>query len=293
MPQRSVFLKSALLPRRRSVANQEATPMRFSYMLVDPIADLNELSRRMAVIRELGYHGIELTGTYPLGLAVEDVADLSRRHSLPVVSVLSGWSYAHEGLCLSVADPAIRKRAKERLVDYVRIAAKLNALVVVGLMRGFRKDEPDEAKAIERIVEALSYVAQTAEQEGVTVVNEPVNHLQVGFIHTAREASAVADRVGSPNIGYMLDTIHMNIEERSVIDTIRDHGARARHFHLCETHGGRFGTGGLDFPGVLATLRTSGYGGYTSLKIYRGDDWETGARASAEFLRGCGASFRS
>ncbi len=262
--------------------------MKISYMMYDPVPDLGELSRRMAVIAALGYRGIELVGTHPFGYEIDDLAALVEKHHLPVVSFLSGWSYAHEGLCLSSPDATVRARAADRIGDYVRQAAKLRALIVVGLMQGLRSDEPDEAKANARIVEGLKKVARVAEEVNVSVVIEPVNHLQVGFNHTAGEAAALVDRVGSPALSYMLDTIHMNIEERSILDTIREHGPRIRHFHLCETNGGPFGTGSLDFPRVLAALRESGYDRFISLKIYRKMTWEESARASAEFLKNMG-----
>jgi D-psicose/D-tagatose/L-ribulose 3-epimerase len=90
----------------------------------------------------------------------------------------------------------------------------------------------------------------------------------------------------------MLDTIHLNIEERSALDAIRRHGPRIRHFHLCETNDGPYGTGNLDFPAVLAALRISGYDRYASVKIYRKAPWEEAARAAAAFLRRCGVALR-
>src|SRR5207253_9396635 len=114
-----------------------------------------------------------------------------------------------------------------------------------------RSDEPDEPKANDRIADCLRQVTARAEDRGVTLVLEPVNHQQVGFNNTAGEAAAMVERVGSPAMGYMLDTIHMNIEERSLLGAIREHGPRIQHFHLCETNGGLFGTGNLDFPKVL------------------------------------------
>lgn len=262
--------------------------MKISFMMIDPVNDLEELSRRMAVIAALGYSGIELVATHPLGYRIEDLAALAMKHRLPIVSLLSGWSYANEKLCLASPDPAVRSRAADRIADYVRAAAAVNALVVVGLMQGLRTDEPDGATANDRIVECLNRVARVAEEQSVRVVIEPVNHLQVGFNHTAAEAAALVDRVGSPALGYMLDTIHMNIEERSILDTIRSHGRRIGHFHLCDTNGGPFGTGGLDFPGVLAALHDSGYERFVSLKIYRGAAWDDAAKASAQFLQRLG-----
>lgn len=78
------------------------------------------------------------------------------------------------------------------------------------------------------------------------IVIEPVNHLQVGFNHTAAEVADLIAGIDSPAVTLMLDTIHMNIEERSMLDTIRDHGRRLGHFHLADSNGGLFGTGHLD-----------------------------------------------
>jgi 5-keto-L-gluconate epimerase len=262
--------------------------MRLSYLMYEAVPSLPELARRMERLAALGYQGVELVATHPLGYAVEDLAALARSHRLPVVSLLSGWSYANEGLCLSSPDAAIRARAVERLIGYVGLAGRLGAIVVVGLMQGLRTDEPDERKANARIEECLRQVARVAEQPRVPVVIEPVNHLQVGFNHTAGEAAALVRRINSPALGYMLDTIHMNIEERSVLGTIREHGSRIRHFHLCETNGGPFGTGNLDFAGVIAALKDAAYGHFVSVKIYRHLGWEEAARSAAEFLRSYG-----
>src|SRR4051812_14977426 len=106
---------------------EERPRMKICYMMYDPVPDLDELSRRMAVVAALGYHGIELVGTHPLGYEVDDLARLSERHGLPVVSMLSGWSYAGEGLCLASPDAGVRARAADRIGDYVRKAARLRA----------------------------------------------------------------------------------------------------------------------------------------------------------------------
>lgn len=101
--------------------------MKITYLMCDPVPYLAELDRRMAIVAALGYQGIELVATHPLGYSTEDVAALSQRHRLPVVSLLSGWSYAKEGLCLCSRDAAVRQRAVERLEEYSRHASTLQA----------------------------------------------------------------------------------------------------------------------------------------------------------------------
>ena len=259
--------------------------MKLSFIFYEPIPDLSELDLRMARIASLGYQGIELTACHPMPYTIDEVLALTRKHRLPVVSLLSGWSYANENLCLSSPRTEVRQRAVDRLIEYTGHAARLGAVLVVGLMQGLRTDESDESEANRRIAAGLRAVADAAVERATTVVLEPVNHLQVGFNHSAAEAAAMVERVGSPALSYMLDTIHLNIEERSVLETIRAHGRRIRHFHLCETNGGQFGTGNLEFPRVLQTLADSGYSHFASVKIYRNADWEDAARGAMAFLR--------
>ena len=161
----------------------------------------------------------------------------------------------------------------------------MEAIVVVGLLQGLRSDETNATIAGERIAAALAQVVAVAERRGVPLVIEPVNHLQVGFNHTAAEVVALVDRIGSPATGLMLDTLHMNIEERSIVNTIRQHGGRIRHFHLCESNGGPFGSGNLDFPAILDALDESGYAHNVSVKIYNRATWQDAAHSAIEFLR--------
>jgi sugar phosphate isomerase/epimerase len=253
------------------------------------VPELSELDRRMGRIAGLGYQGIELTASHPMPYPVEEIVALTRKHRLPVVSFLSGWSYANEGLCLASPQADVRQRAVDRLIEYTGLAGQLGAVLVVGLMQGLRTDEPDEAEANPRIAACLRPVAEAAAARGTTVVLEPVNHLQVGFNHTAAEAAALVERVGSPGLSYMLDTIHLNIEERSLLGIIREHGRRIRHFHLCETNGGPFGTGNLAFRDVFGALAEVEYAHFASVKIYRKVDWEEAAASAMSFMREHGA----
>ncbi len=259
--------------------------MKLSFLFYEPIPELNELARRMAYLKSLGYQGVELSASYPPPYSAEELAAVSRELDLPVVSFLSGWSYPHEKLCLASPDADVRRRATERLRTYLDYATPLNALVVIGLMQGLRSDEPDSARAVPRIVECLKSAGDHAASIGGSLVLEPVNHLQVGFHHSAAEAKSLVAQVESPGLGYMLDTIHLHIEERSVTQAILDHGQAIRHFHLCESNGGPFGTGAIVFPAVLHSLRASGYSRYVSVKIYRHLKWAEAARSAAEFLR--------
>jgi D-psicose/D-tagatose/L-ribulose 3-epimerase len=59
----------------------------------------------------------------------------------------------------------------------------------------------------------------------------------------------------------MLDTFHMNIEERSLGDALRAAGSRLCHVHTCENDRGAPGSGHVPWSEVAQALRDINYNG--------------------------------
>ena len=260
---------------------------RFSFMVIDTATVLaDEATTRgcFELIGSCGYAGIELNITRPVLEQQDLLASLAAAHELAIPSFLTGTAYA-EGLCLCSPDEAARHGAVQRLIEYLDLAARFDAILVVGLLQGLARDEPDTATAHDRIVTCLREVTTIAADRGVDLVMEPVNHLQVGFNNSVAEVRQLVSDVGSAALKPMVDTIHMNIEDQSITEPIRDCGADLRHVHLCESNGGPFGSGHIDFGAVLDTLDEIGYDGFASAKVYRKSTLDAAARSSIEFLR--------
>jgi sugar phosphate isomerase/epimerase len=259
---------------------------RYSFIIVDRLAELDEhtLSSRLRLLADLGYQGAEFQLAHPLGFDLDLLERLLGECGLVVPSFLTGEAYA-DGLRLCSPDPNVRKATVDRLIGYLPTVKRFNAIMVVGLLQGRHSDEPNFELAVARIEDGLKRVADAAEKAGVDVVIEPVNHLQVGFHNSVGEVRELIARVGSRALRPMVDTVHMNIEENSLTDPIRDCGASLRHVHLCESHGGRLGTGRVDFPAVLATLMQIGYREWCSIKVYRRLTFRHAAETSINFLR--------
>lgn len=259
----------------------------FSYILVDrpdSFGSLEAFADVLRRIKDLGYHGVEFNLVRPHGFDVDDLLRLTQAMDFPVVSFLTGANYFSEGLCLSSPEAAIRQAAVERLREYTETAARFGAILVVGQMQGFLTDEPDRKVGESRIEEGMKRVAEAAEKHGTTIAFEPVNHLQAGFHNTLADVMALAGRIGSARLRPMLDTFHLNVEEKSCIEPIHRLGREMAHFHLCESNGGLAGSGHLDFPAVLGALDRVGYAGCISVKVYR-HPWEVGAEFMIGFLR--------
>ena len=259
---------------------------KLSYIVVEQPASFGSFDNFAAAlgrIKELGYQGVELNMVRPAGFDIDELAELAKSLELPVVSFMTGANYFGEGLCLSSPDTQNRRRAVERLQAYTAVAGRLGAILVIGQMQGFSSDEPDRELAEARIEECLHGVMEAAERNGVAVVLEPVNHLQAGFNNTLSQVTALVERIGSPNLKPMLDTFHINIEEKSMTEPIERIGANVGHFHLCETNGGAPGSGHLDFKAVFAALDAVGYAGWVSVKNYR-QPWNVAAETAMQHL---------
>ena len=259
---------------------------RLSYIVMDAPAEVEAgvgFPTILSTLRDAGYEGIELNIAKPLGFDVDNLAKNLAAHDMALPSFLTGAAYG-DGLCLSSPDIDVRKRTIERLVSYVDVAARFNSILVVGLLQGFRTDEPDPKIANLRISDCLREVAGPAGAAGVDIVMEPVNHLQVGFNNSVAEILALIAQIGSPFVRPMVDTIHMNIEDRSLTQPIRDLGPQLRHVHLCESNGGSFGTGNIDFAPVLQALDDIDYAHFASVKVYRGKSLKENAQQAVAHL---------
>jgi sugar phosphate isomerase/epimerase len=264
--------------------------IQLSYIVLPRLSTFDgsdQFKRVLDLLQTCGYDGVELNITEPLGIDPDKLLRLVHDAGLSVPSFLTGEAYS-DGLCLSSPDATVRARTVERLIGYVDVVRPFDAILVVGLLQGQRRDESDPAVANERIVDCLKSVAEVAGGKGVEIVIEPVNHLQVGFNHTVAEVRSLIAAIGSTAVRPMVDTIHMNIEERSLTQPILDCGRSLRHVHLCESNAGEFGTGHVDFAAVGRALQETDYEGFASVKVYRHADFETAARSSIEHLRRIG-----
>ena len=144
-------------------------------------------------------------------------------------------------------------------------------------------------------------IVKTAENYGVTYCVEAVNRFEGCVINTAQEALDYVKDIDSPNIGVLLDTYHMNIEECSIGDAIRLVGDKLTSFHTGENNRMAPGRGHLDWDeifGALADIHYTGrivsepfvmMGGEVGrdIKVWRNlvdDTTESGIDAEAIFL---------
>lgn len=160
---------------------------------------------------------------------------------------------------LSHEDPALRRIGIEYVQQCVDLAAAIGAPHFVGPIYSAvgktRMLEPAERRAQHELaVESLKHLAAYAGERHVKLAVEPLNRFETDLVNTTEQALELVDRVGAANVGVLLDTFHMNIDEKSIGDAIRLAGDRLIQVHTCENDRGTPGTGHFPWRDLFDAL---------------------------------------
>jgi D-psicose/D-tagatose/L-ribulose 3-epimerase len=173
--------------------------------------------------------------------------------------------------------------------DYARACidavAALGGTVVAGPLytpvgKTWRTDIAERHALLDRLIEGLKPVVDYAGERGVTLGIEPLNRFETSVLNTAAQAMEVVDRLDSPAAGVLLDTFHMNIEEKDQAAAIRLVGDKLVHFHACGCDRGAPGDDHIAWEAIAAALHDTGYDGAIVIESFTPDN-QTIARAAA------------
>jgi len=246
------------------------------------LAFKGNLEENTGLIKSLGYNGIELTVRDPKLLDIPKVKALTVDQGFPVSAIGTGQAYGEEGLSFSDPNPGIRRQAIDRIKSQIELARELNSLVIIGLIRGIVGDDMDREQANQWILEALEECATY--NPDVRLAIEPCNRYEANTINTAGEGLAVVNTLGLDNVGLLLDSFHMNIEEPDIYKSIATTGQNIFHFHIADSNRWYPGAGHLDFPKIVEQLKAVNYKGFLSAEILPCPDGNTSAQKTIQYM---------
>ncbi len=232
--------------------------------------------RLVPLIKEMGFSGFEIAMFDPADLAVEDIRRAFETCDLEctVCAILPA------GVNPISPDAAVRKTSVQHLVRCIETASALGAKLLGGPLYapiGYLPEHRPTKDEWSWAVDAFQSVCDVLDSCDVTISIEPVNRSETFFVRTAREARSLCDAIGHPRFGVTIDTFHANIEERNIPEALTSIGPRLRHIHASENDRGPLGKGHVDFPGIVAALKTIGYNGYLMIEGFGYSPQETNA----------------
>lgn len=217
-------------------------------------------------VAELGYDAVELHIRDPHAVDADEIEGLLNRYRLPVPTIGTGQAYGEEGLSFADPDPAVRRKAVQRIRDQIDLASRLSIpRVTIGLIRGTVRPGADseEAEGWVRgcMAECLDH------NPAITLVLEPINRYETSLYNDTASAKEVIDRIGRPNLKMLIDTFHMNIEEPDMVQSIFHVREYVSHVHFADSNRWPPGCGHIDFKKILHALRKIRYEGVICAEI--------------------------
>lgn len=265
--------------------------MKFSYQIGTPDlkishgvtcmqGDFRENIQRLA---SYGYDSIEIMTTYPKSVDWEWVkACLDERHM--GVSLICSGELGLLGYTISHPDDAVREQSLKRIEELIDLAAFFEVGINIGNTKGRYIDHVPKAVVYERAADGLRRLCDYAAPKNVTIAVETGAFVYINFLNTCAEAAEMIQAVGRDNLGIMLDLWHLYIEEKSVVEAIKEYAPMCYHVHLADSNRMYPGAGNFDYAGIINTFHESGYNGAFSVEVRQVPDSHTAAREAARTL---------
>lgn len=241
-----------------------------SFVLASPFSDKDLAT--FSVVRDMGYNLVEV--------CVEDLSRLTPARVRDAAD-LAGLALSIGGAFgptrdLSHESVGGRRAGLDYLLECIGFAGAVGASVVSGPMYsavGKARSLPPEERARQRswAVDGMRVAADVAGQHGVSLAVEPLNRFETDLVNTVEQGVELCELIDRDNVGLVLDTFHMNIEEKDMPTAIRAAGPLILNFQASENDRGTCGSGHLPWRAILTTLAEVDYRGPVVVESFRPD----------------------
>ena len=254
---------------------------RFAANLSMLFAELPFLDR-FAAAAQAGFGGVEYLFPYTFDRA--RLVDLlgENRLTQALFNLPAGdWAAGDRGIaCL----PERRNEFQDGVGLALEFAAALNCRQL-NCLAGIPTAGVGPELARQTLVENLKFAAAALARQNVRLLMEPLNTRDVPgfFVNRSRDALAIMDDVGSPNLWLQFDIYHMQVMEGDLATSIGKSIKRISHFQIADNPGRHEpGTGEINYPFLFSFIDRLGYEGWIGCEYKPATTTEAGLRWFAD-----------
>ncbi|WP_297337717.1 sugar phosphate isomerase/epimerase family protein [Algoriphagus sp.] len=220
-------------------------------------------------IKEYGYDAVEIPVEDPGLIHSTEVKKALADHGLEAV-ICGAFGPSRD---LTHEDPSFHQTCFDYLDQCFAIAAELGTGFVAGPMYsavGKARLVSVEQKKVEwnRAVSNLRKVCQRAREHGLEIAIETLNRFETDLINTSEELMQLIIDINEPEAKALLDGFHLNIEEPSIEQAIRNVGSKLIHVQVSENYRGTPGTGQTNWDAWKRGLEAVNYSGTISIESF-------------------------
>ncbi len=266
--------------------------MKFGFVIQGPEVELGPLAlmsgsfeEKLQKAHQWGYDGIELMVRDPALVDWEKLKSGVASAGLEIPQIVTGELYGADGLCLVTDNEKIRLACHDRVRKVIDLAEYLKTMVNMGRLRGRLDFLNGDKDPLATAHQYLQPIFRYALDKGVRITLEPLNRYESDFINSASDAIKFITDGGYENVGIMLDTFHMNIEEQTFEKGFHTAGDKLWHVHIADSNRRFPGSGHIDFSHTFNTLQEMNYSAYISAELLPLPDPDTAAKETIQFLK--------
>jgi sugar phosphate isomerase/epimerase len=240
-----------------------------------PFVFWDDLDAACRQAKELAFDAVEIFAP-----AADAISVL--KFEIPVAAVGTGGGWVKQQLSLTDRSEAIRRLAREFVVQIIDAAGAIGAPAIIGSMQGRCGPGADLEPTRAVLRDALNVLGKYAERHGVPLIYEPLNRYETNLVNTLGKGVELIESLSTKNVRLLADLFHMSIEERDLPQAILAAGKHIGHVHLADSNRRPAGFGHTDFAPIAKALREIGYDGYVSAECLPYPDSVSAARATID-----------
>lgn len=188
---------------------------------------------------------------------------------------------------ITLCDPSLLGTFLSSLRQSIEDAKQLDCRFIITHAGDTIQNVPRQRQR-DSIVAALKEAAKLLEGGNLTLILEPVNAIDHpgDFITSSKEAFAILDEVGSPNVKLLYDIYHQQVMEGNITATITKYIKQIAYLHGASNPDRsdiRFGE--ISYQEVLKAVAKKGYNGFFGLEYGFKENLTNILRETVEFLR--------
>jgi sugar phosphate isomerase/epimerase len=261
--------------------------------------DIEPLKTTLERLTMLGFDAVEMYGE-PDSVDVSSILEIFNSYNIPISGVTGMWGYASKessGRKLVTRYKSIFSKTQDYIKKCIVLCDKLDGkLFNVCLFSDDSLVEADKNHArlseslkrelMSTIIDPLREMSLFAKDRGVDLLIEPLNRYSTPVCTTSADAMYVVKSIAQENVGLLLDTFHMNIEEDSIECSIKNSKGLLKHIHLADNNRKMPGFAHINFREIVNALRELEFDGYMSFEPFIPDaHYENDIRSGIELIR--------
>lgn len=241
-----------------------------------PVPFQGSFIRGIKKAAELGCDNVEIQLRNPASIDQITLINTLKENKMSVSAIGTGLEYSLEGLSFTSHSQEVREVLQKRFLDHIELAAKLGAVVFLGMCRGKAPSFRDMGAYLDILEKQLIPIVELAKDKDVILAFEPIAFYLTNMLNKTDETLKFLARPSMKSVWLLLDTHHIYIEDENITGAFEECRGRIAHVHLSDSNRRYPGCGNIDFNAVMNCLKQSGYDRTVSIEAL---PWPTAEEA--------------